>query len=182
MPGPQRIHRHRTRPTAHLEFNQLVAAKALHQPAWNRCPAKPQLCHFHQHQVTRRRPYSLRAAVFIGADDARQTQLPVLLQGVRVNLVQGRQWVSRRDKQRDLRALLHRGEGKVRRVGFLFLDKRDLRPATLHQCDQVFAFRDQAFQLKVRVALLEGREGDLESIGLVSIGHGETQLRLQALR
>ena len=60
-------------------------------------------------------------------------------------------------------------------------NKRNLRAAALDQGDQVFAFGDQAFQLQVRVALFKGAEGDLETVGLVGIGHGDTQLRLQPL-
>ena len=36
-------------------------------------------------------------------------------------------------------------------------------------------------QLKVRVALFKRAEGDLETVGLVGIRHGDTQLRLQPL-
>ncbi|ERO64407.1 hypothetical protein P308_24395 [Pseudomonas piscis] len=51
----------------------------------------------------------------------------------------------------------------------------------MHQVDQVIALGDQAFQFQLRVALLEGIQAAFEAIGLVGIGKGYGEPRLDAL-
>ncbi len=80
----------------------------------------------------------------------------------------------------NLTALLHGLVLQVRRVVGLHLGKGDLRPAALHQGDQVFALGNQAFQLEVRVTLLEGAQAAFEAIRLVGVRQRHREFRLNA--
>ena len=155
--------------------------KPLHQPPRQRRPAESALSHFQQHQITRRRPDAPLRTAFIRIDDRRQTQLPVLLQHVLIDVVQRRQRMLAGHEQSDLGPFLHGRTDQVRRVTVLFFGEGHMRPTPLHQGHQVIAFGDQAFKFQVRITLLESTERRFESVGLIGVGNRHGQFRLDPL-
>ncbi|MNL29181.1 hypothetical protein D3C87_1508570 [compost metagenome] len=87
----------------------------------------------------------------------------------------------RRHEQGDFRAFVHRRIDQIRWIAVLHFRKGNLRPPALHQRHQVIAFGDQAFELQVGITLLERAERRFEAVGLISVGKGHSQFRLDPL-
>ncbi|MNF76098.1 hypothetical protein D3C84_581990 [compost metagenome] len=105
----------------------------------------------------------------------------MLRQGLFVDRVQRRQRVPWRYEQGDLRAFVEGRAVQVGGVAVLHLGQGDMRAATLHQGDQVIALGNQAFELKVRVALFEAAQCRIEPVGMIGIGKRHRQLGLYTL-